>query len=44
VEGVAVRDGARRYVEALRARGVRLGDIKPAGFDPLPGWRARLGG
>lgn len=44
VEGVAVRDGARRYVEGLRARGVRLGDIKPAGFDPVPGWRERFGG
>lgn len=42
VEGVAVRDGARVYLEALRARGVRLGDIKPAGFDPVPGWRSRF--
>ncbi len=42
VEGVAVHGGQVAYVEALRARGVRLGDIKPAGFDPLPGWRARF--
>jgi hypothetical protein len=42
VEGVTVRGGAATYVEGLRARGVRLGDIKPAGFDPLPGWRERF--
>lgn len=33
-----VRGGAARYVDVLRRRGVRLGDIKPGGFDVRPGW------
>jgi hypothetical protein len=40
----AVTRGEARYVAALQSRGVRLGDIKPSGFDPRPGWAAVFGG
>jgi hypothetical protein len=33
-----------RYVERLRERGARLGDVKPAAMSPLDGWREVLGG
>ncbi|MGV3623037.1 MAG: GH3 family domain-containing protein [Archangium sp.] len=33
-----VVDGDAKYVAAMRARGMRLGDIKPSCFDPSPGW------
>jgi len=35
---------AARYVERMRARGARLGDIKPAALSPLDGWREVLDG
>ncbi len=38
-----VRGGAEKYMAALRARGLRLGDIKPSGFDTSTDWGARLG-
>lgn len=31
-------DAATRYLERLRLRGARLGDIKPASLSPLDGW------
>lgn len=37
-------DATARYLERLRARGARLGDIKPAALSPLDGWRTALGG
>jgi hypothetical protein len=37
---VAVEDGAARYLAAHQARGMRLGDIKPALLDREPGWDA----
>lgn len=37
-----VVNGHAKYVEAMRARGMRLGDIKPACFDPTPGWEHRF--
>ncbi|MFO0597790.1 MAG: GH3 auxin-responsive promoter family protein [Myxococcaceae bacterium] len=33
-----VQRGDEKRLAALNARGVRLGDVKPAGFDPTPGW------
>jgi GH3 auxin-responsive promoter len=33
-----VVDGERKFIAELNARGVRLGDIKPTGFDPQSGW------
>jgi hypothetical protein len=35
-----VERGEEKRVAALRERGVRLGDIKPAGFEVRPGWSA----
>lgn len=35
-----VVDGDAKYVAAMRARGMKLGDIKPACFDPSPGWES----
>jgi hypothetical protein len=35
-------DAPARYVERLRGRGARLGDIKPAALSPLEGWRDAL--
>lgn len=37
-----VRNGAEKYVSAMRARGLRLGDIKPSGFDTSTGWGERF--
>lgn len=34
-----VVNGEARVVEELTRRGLRLGDIKPTGFDPRPIWR-----
>lgn len=34
LRAVQVVGGEAKYLAALRARGVRLGDIKPTGFDP----------
>lgn len=42
VEPRVVRDGERKRVAALQAMGLRLGDIKPGGFDPRPGWDERF--
>lgn len=33
-----VANGHAKYLEAMRARGLRLGDIKPSCFDSSPGW------
>lgn len=30
--------GQRRWLDAQLARGLKLGDVKPAGFDPRPDW------
>jgi hypothetical protein len=38
VHAVAVQGGEQRYLAEQRRRGVRLGDVKPSGFDPRPGW------
>ena len=38
VTAQVVDRGQERYFAELRRRGVRLGDIKPAGFDARPGW------
>lgn len=38
-----VHQGAARYAAELQRRGVRLGDIKPAGFDPTPTWDDAFG-
>lgn len=40
IEAVTVTDGRVRYLEALRARGLKLGDIKPSAFDVRPEWDA----
>ena len=38
VRAVVVQDGARRYLEALAADGVKLGDIKPSVLDRRTIW------
>lgn len=40
VQLIHVHEGQRRWHDAMRARGLKVGDIKPSGFDPLPGWEA----
>lgn len=35
-----VTSGRRRFLEAMTSRGLKLGDIKPTGFDTQPGWEA----
>lgn len=42
VEPRVVSGGERARVHALQSMGMRLGDIKPGGFDPRPGWEARF--
>jgi hypothetical protein len=42
VRVVIVQDGARGYLEACRAAGQRLGDVKPAALVTSTGWGARL--
>ena len=42
VEAIRVADGARRYVEARVADGMRLGDVKPTRFETTRGWAQRL--
>jgi hypothetical protein len=37
-----VRDGRRRWSSVMQARGLKLGDVKPSGFDVTPGWEAHL--
>ncbi|MFT3711083.1 MAG: GH3 auxin-responsive promoter family protein [Archangium sp.] len=39
---ITVTNAEEKRVAALRARGLRLGDIKPSGFDPRPGWTVPL--
>lgn len=38
VEAVRVTNGRARYLEAMRARGVKVGDLKPSAFDTRPTW------
>ncbi len=38
VEARRTTDGHRRWLDAQLARGLRLGDVKPQGFDPRPEW------
>ncbi|MCA2977275.1 MAG: GH3 auxin-responsive promoter family protein [Myxococcaceae bacterium] len=38
VDVVRVEGGRQRWLEALTARGLKLGDIKPSAFDPSPDW------
>ncbi len=42
VEARVVVNGESARVRALQAMGLRLGDIKPGGFDPRPGWEERF--
>lgn len=42
VAGVRVRDGARKYVDARVADGMRLGDVKPTRFETTRCWADRL--
>ncbi|MBL8922694.1 MAG: GH3 auxin-responsive promoter family protein [Myxococcaceae bacterium] len=43
VHVLKVHDGRARWLAAMQARGLTLGDIKPTAFDPAVGWEARLG-
>ncbi len=38
LEARVVQHGEARFLAEQQRRGVRLGDIKPTGFDPRPGW------
>jgi hypothetical protein len=42
VQVVRVSDGHARWLAAMQARGLKLGDIKPATFDLATGWEQRL--
>lgn len=35
-----VHEGHARWLAAMQARGLKLGDIKPTAFDTAPGWEA----
>ena len=38
LQAQVVERGEARFLVEQQRRGVRLGDIKPSGFDPRPGW------